>query len=125
MAPRWGRNGTERWLTKEDNGTRERLYAYVICCFSEKRDNILMWAHYAKQHTGFCLEFNVDNDFFTPSTRAIKVEYNAIWPELNVMRLDSCPEGELGKKVIIKANNWEYEQEWRILDYGHFWIEYK
>lgn len=89
---------------------------FGICCFSEKRDNILMWAHYAKQHTGFCLEFNVDNDFFTLSTRAIKVEYDAIWPELNVMRLDSYPEGEVGKKLLIKANNWEYEQEWRIVD---------
>src|SRR4030042_874793 len=27
-----------------------------ICCFTKIRDNILMWAHYAKQHTGFCLE---------------------------------------------------------------------
>lgn len=90
---------------------------FGICCFSEKRDNILMWAHYARQHTGFCLEFNVDNDFISTSTRAIKVEYDAIWPELNVMRIDSYPEGELGRKIIIKANNWEYEQEWRIMDY--------
>ena len=35
-----------------------------ICCLTEIRDNILMWAHYAKQHSGFCLEFNVNNDFF-------------------------------------------------------------
>lgn len=88
-----------------------------ICCFSEKRDNILMWAHYAKQHTGFCLEFDIDNDFFRPITCAIKVEYDTIWPELNIMRLDSYPEGEVGKKLLIKANDWEYEQEWRIVDH--------
>ena len=88
-----------------------------ICCFSEKRDNILMWAHYANQHTGFCLEFDIDNDFFKPITCAIKVEYDAIWPELNVMRLDSYPEGKVGKKLLIKANDWEYEQEWRIVDH--------
>jgi hypothetical protein len=89
---------------------------FGICCFSEKRDDILMWAHYAKQHTGFCLEFDIDNDFFRPITRAIKVEYDAIWPELNVMQLDSAPEGELGKKLLIKADDWEYEQEWRIVE---------
>ena len=89
---------------------------FGVCCFSEKRDNILMWAHYAKQHTGFCLEFDIDNDFFRPITCATKVEYDAIWPELNVMQLDSAPEGELGKKLLIKADDWEYEQEWRIVE---------
>jgi len=88
-----------------------------ICCFSEKRDNILMWTHYSKQHTGFCLEFDIDNDFFRPITRAIEVEYDAIWPELNLMRLGSYPKGEVSKKFLIKANDWEYEQEWRIVDY--------
>ena len=73
-----------------------------------------MWAHYAKQHTGFCLKFNVDNDFFTPRTRAVKVDYDVIWPELNVIRIDSDPDP--GKKFITKADDWYYEQEWRILD---------
>jgi len=87
-----------------------------ICCFSEKRDNILMWAHYAKQHTGFCLEFDIDNDFFRPITRAIKVEYDAILPEINVMQLSNYPREELGIKFLKKADDWEYEQEWRIVE---------
>jgi hypothetical protein len=73
-----------------------------------------MWVHYAKQHSGFCLEFDIDNDFFRPITCAIKVDYDAIWPELNVMRLDSDP--DVGKKLLIKANDWQYEQEWRIVE---------
>jgi len=87
-----------------------------ICCFTEIRDSILMWAHYAKQHTGFCLEFDANNDFFRPSTRAIKVEYDRFRPELNVLRLDSYPEGQLAKALLIKADDWEYEKEWRIVD---------
>ena len=90
---------------------------FGICCFTEKRDNILMWTHYAKQHTGFCLEFDVNNEFFRPSTRAIKVEYDGLRPELNVLRLDSYPEGKLGEVLLIKADDWEYEKEWRIVDY--------
>ncbi|MCK4783807.1 MAG: DUF2971 domain-containing protein, partial [Desulfobacteraceae bacterium] len=79
--------GKERTVLKEALETsrdrdRIRKMLGVYCC-SEKRDNILMWAHYAKQHTGFCLEFDIDNDFFRPITCAIKVEYDAIWPELN------------------------------------------
>jgi len=114
MAKRMDETVLNEAMEKSREILRKR---FGICCFSEKRDNILMWAHYAKQHTGFCLEFDIDNDFFRPITRAIKVEYDAIWPELNVMRLDSYPEGELGKKLPIKANDWEYEQEWRIMDY--------
>jgi len=90
-------------------GLRKKL---GICCFTEKRDNILMWAHYAKEHTGFCLEFDVNNDFFT---RTLKVQYDAIWPELDVMKLDSP--GEVGKKLFIKAVDWQYEKEWRIIDH--------
>ena len=88
-----------------------------ICCFTEIRDNILMWAHYAKQHTGFCLEFDVNNDFFRLLTCAIKVEYDEILPVLNVLKIDTYPKGELGGKLLTKACDWEYEQEWRIVDY--------
>ena len=36
----------------------------LICCFSLRNDSILMWSHYAKNHTGACVEFEVDdNDF--------------------------------------------------------------
>ena len=88
-----------------------------ICCFTEIKDNILMWAHYAKQHTGFCLEFDVNNNFFRPSTQAIKIEYSEFRPELNVLQLDSYPKRKLGEALLIKANNWQYEQEWRSVDY--------
>jgi len=87
-----------------------------ICCFTEIRDNILMWAHYAKQHTGFCLEFDVNNEFFRLVMRAIKVEYEVTLPIINVLQLDTYPRGELGEKLLIKANDWRYEKEWRIVD---------
>ena len=87
-----------------------------ICCFTKTRANILMWAHYAKQHTGFCLEFDVNNEFFRPATRAIMIKYDELRPELNVLRLASYPEGKLAEKLLIKANDWLYEKEWRIVD---------
>ena len=93
---------------------RKRL---AICCFTKIRDDILMWAHYAKQHSGFCLEFNVNNDFFRPLMQAIDVKYDEFRPELNVLRLDGYPEGKLAEVLLIKAKNWKYEQEWRIVDY--------
>jgi len=86
-----------------------------VCCFTERRDDILMWAHYAGQHTGFCLEFDADNEFFA---RALRVKYGAIRAIINVLSLDSLSEGEVAKKLLIKARDWKHEQEWRIVDYG-------
>lgn len=108
------RSALQKVLEESIERLRKKL---GICCFSEKRDNILMWAHYANQHTGFCLEFDIDNDFFRPITCAIKVEYDAILPVLNILELGNYPRKELGRKLLTKANDWEYEQEWRIVDH--------
>src|ERR1051325_9989452 len=35
-----------------------------VLSLTEKADNLLMWAHYAQQHTGFVIEFDADNSFF-------------------------------------------------------------
>lgn len=32
-----------------------------VCCFSSIKDSILMWSHYAKDHSGFCIEYDLDN----------------------------------------------------------------
>ena len=108
--PAWGEEAQEKAIEL----LRKKL---GICCFTEIRDNILMWAHYAKQHTGFCLEFDVNNEFFRPLTRAIKVKYDGFRPEINVLQLGSYPEGKLGEALLIKADDWDYEKEWRIVDY--------
>lgn len=104
----------EEAIEKARDLLRKKLGA---CCFTTIRNDILMWAHYAKQHSGFCLEFNVNNDFFRPLMRAIGVKYEDFRTELNVLRLDSYPEGKLAETLLIKAKNWQYEQEWRIVDY--------
>lgn len=108
--------GNDKTILKETLEKSGELFRkkFGICCFTEKRDNILMWAHYAKDHTGFCLEFDTSNEFIAP--RILKIDYEVIWPELNVLQLDSYPEGELANKLLVKARDWLYEQEWRIVD---------
>ncbi|MGG0425831.1 DUF2971 domain-containing protein [Priestia megaterium] len=47
-------------------GFNEQLYKLIefiqkqtfITCFTERNDSILMWSHYANNHTGFCLEYD-------------------------------------------------------------------
>ena len=35
-----------------------------IFCMAQRKNNLLMWSHYADHHKGFCLEFQTDNPFF-------------------------------------------------------------
>jgi hypothetical protein len=85
-----------------------------VCCFSEKRDDILMWSHYADMHRGYCIEFDKNSDFFNT---VMKVEYASIYPKLN--RFTTPKEKQTSTVVTTKYSEWEYEQEWRILgDHG-------
>lgn len=35
------------------------IKAIYVSCFSETNDSILMWSHYAKNHEGICIEYNL------------------------------------------------------------------
>ena len=43
-----------------------------IACFSEKNDDILMWAHYADSNKGICIKFEVEDKYF------VKVKYQFV-----------------------------------------------
>jgi Protein of unknown function (DUF2971) len=84
-----------------------------ILSLTERRDNLLMWAHYASSHSGVCLEFAVSiyEDFFG---RAQPVVYSEKRPMFN-------PRGTENEWVdtalLRKSADWSYEREWRIIDH--------
>ena len=101
----------------------DRLYREVynrvgILSLSETPDNLLMWAHYAKEHTGFVLMLDGSHDFFkgdNPSPRIAKgfakperVEYRLERPQTSIEE----PPREI---LLIKGSDWKYEKEWRYL----------
>lgn len=81
-----------------------------ILCLSSEPDNILLWSHYAKDHKGVCLVFDISKDiesFTTP----LKVDYDNHYPKYNYIR---NPEMVL-KVALKKAKMWNYEKEYRVL----------
>jgi hypothetical protein len=82
-----------------------------MCCMTEKGDDILMWSHYAGKHTGFCLEFQTDNPFFS---NVRPVSYSGVLPCANTL-LPGLDEATT-EGLLTKAKEWEYEKEWRIVD---------
>lgn len=85
-----------------------------VSCFSKQVDNILMWAHYADGHRGFCLEFDTTQ---MPFKKAFDVIYLPSYPLINpadtfIRNLPVVSKALFG----TKSEHWAYEEEWRIMN---------
>lgn len=99
-----------------------------ICSLTRDPLNLLMWAHYARHHTGFVVEFDIPlvvTDVDSPSTDRLLewltpqvVEYQVPKP---VVSFFDDKDTMTKKQFLIKGADWTYEQEERVIDYvrGH------
>lgn len=91
-----------------------------VICFSAIPDNILMWAHYADKHEGYCLEFKSADLQTSPITGFYSVDY----PETDLRPLiNFSPEEWLSrdfsrKILMVKSSFWSYEKEIRMIKIG-------
>lgn len=88
-----------------------------IFCLSENNDNILMWSHYAENHTGIVVNFKD----YPPADSPIKLAKKVVYSEnLPTFRIEDLAYKNISKEdiynafTLTKAKCWEYEQEWRI-----------
>ncbi len=99
--------------------------SFAILCFTEKKDNLLMWSHYANSHKGFVLEFFPNHSFFNQNDEPTiaghlrKVRYTLERPDF-VFFDDELPKDQVTQNWIdnliwVKSEHWAYEEEWRIL----------
>lgn len=87
-----------------------------LLCLSTKCDNILMWSHYGKDHTGLCLGFEWSP--YTPFFGAAqKVTYQQHLPVIDVF--NESPESQVERIFLTKHRRWKYEREWRVVDREH------
>ena len=80
-----------------------------VCSFTETSDNELMWAHYADNFKGVCLEFDF-SEVQSISNVLSKVTYSNNIPTINSVNLD-----EIKKAMTMKRIAWTNEREWRML----------
>jgi hypothetical protein len=102
-----------------------------IFCLSRDEKNILLWSHYAKDHTGICIGFNVHiwgesmNIKVKPGcTNPIAGFENNLLPVIHVNYTTNKPDPynhfihtreKLEPYFYTKSHLWEYEQEVRII----------
>lgn len=85
-----------------------------VTCFSLVENQPLMWAHYADAHTGIMFEFE------QPGT-------DTAFHGLDVSYVDKRPlvdptaflagDTEIKKAILTKSDDWNYEQEVRMVEY--------
>ena len=101
-----------------------------IMCFTSKKDNLLMWSHYASNHEGICIEFDGSSDFFNGKyTDACeffgsrqKDHYENIGQLRKVDYKNERPSymdpGEIEYNTeswFVKSLEWSYEEELRLI----------
>lgn len=94
-------------------GMREETFVF---CFSEVWNSILMWAHYANNYNGYCIEYDMSKvrDHITYNLYPVLYEKDYIDVTDRVININSnvgiiCS--------LVKAQEWNYEREWRIVEY--------
>ena len=96
-----------------------------ILCLSEDLRNLLMWAHYAKDHTGVVIQLKCIPELDTSLLAARKVSYKDKPPviaELNdyLSHLTGQSNNIDDRNALFyelfltKSSQWCYEKEWRI-----------
>ncbi|MEQ1844311.1 MAG: DUF2971 domain-containing protein [Nitrospira sp.] len=107
---------------KVKNYWREMLPRMRVFCVSEDRDNLLMWVHYAKDHSGVVFEFLSLPQEDNPLSVARRVHYvdsppsfytEAEWVD-DILTIHEFDHRELSRRyVYFKSAHWSYEREWR------------
>jgi hypothetical protein len=88
---------------------KDSINSYGVVCYSNNYINNLLWAHYANQHKGMCLVFEVPDE---KSSELYKVKYQKKFPEINLTD-DADTHEEIKTIVTTKSIEWEYENEYR------------
>jgi hypothetical protein len=78
-----------------------------VYCLGKCADSALMWSHYARNHTGVCLQFRVSGTKFS---HAWGVEYQKEYPVFTFGNLTDTI-----RILIVKSDVWSYEGEFRLV----------
>jgi Protein of unknown function (DUF2971) len=117
----------EETLPDLQSTLRKHLSPIQLLCLSQTHANILMWSHYAKNHTGVVLRLSCAGYEDSPLLMAREVQYRTEMPLLfDHSRLLKYLTGQAALNaqtmtsvaLLTKANDWAYEQEWRVVYHG-------
>lgn len=120
----------KRWATLQKNKYDEK---YVILSLAARKDSLLMWSHYADEHKGAVIEFDIHNKEFSTAPiigkpyktveffdeegqkRGTQMAEDVTYRESNIRPLLVPTEPILMRHFFEKSSQWQYENESRII----------
>ncbi|USD19935.1 DUF2971 domain-containing protein [Microbulbifer variabilis] len=94
---------------------------YAILCLASCEQNLLMWAHYAENHTGFMIELDSSHLFFQDwySYKKVVRPTDQLLGRIHDVAYSSqrakIPQGQSSiKSLLVKGEEWSYEEEYRM-----------
>lgn len=92
--------------------TSEWLTTLGVLCLTTNHCNLLMWAHYASNHSGVCIGFD---SAAQPFSSASPVTYSGERPRIRPLEFWNDDRSLIDRVLYHKSSHWEYEQEWRCV----------
>lgn len=88
----------------------KELESYGVVCYSKNEVNQLLWSHYADNHRGMCLVFEVEkkNESYLK-----QVKYAKTLPKIKFSKDEVEIEQNLIMLTTTKSEDWKYEDEYR------------
>ena len=88
-----------------------------VYSMTSKKDDLLMWGHYADSHRGFVIGFDTASLKLNQYLSLVKVKYVDEYPIFDDSQLDitNSIHEHMGIVAGRKGKQWENEQEWRLV----------
>lgn len=99
-----------------DNAVYALFSNHGVTSFTETRDNLLMWSHYADEHKGMVVEFDPNHEFFistytTPNNSHEGHLSRVLYRKERLSQVDDY----LMDVFVHKSDEWSYEKEHRLI----------
>jgi hypothetical protein len=118
------RNGSAYFHNELKQQFLQEMAKTCIFCLTESNDNLLMWSHYAQQHSGLVIEFSA-KDSNSVLHKAEPVHYSTKLPKIkledffnpnnNKNYRDRIIDSHIETYTRTKSIEWSYEKESRIV----------
>lgn len=88
---------------------------YGIISLTKKPDNLLMWSHYANQHSGMIIEFDPNHEFFVSQYTCQGMPKSGQLSDVSYKRERLSEFTGFDEPYFEKSVDWAYEEEARLL----------
>ena len=109
-----------RLLDKRYDGAQKRLLpgfgkTIGVASFSDRKDSILMWSHYAQQHKGIVIGYDTAcfRSILPDGAGAALYPVEYVDTRIEIPLSSDVPWGTLDRLATTKYRDWSYEHEWR------------